>query len=193
MLTVIKNLVLCLLVLLPQLAAAQIFRSVDEQGNVTFSDTPPSSGPSEQIEVRQTNRTPAPAVIETLEPAPGAAAEEEGAAVAYSVAITSPENETTIAMGPGNFTVSAAVEPALGQGEVLQLFIDGSPSGEPQAGGTWALTNVFRGAHDLTVAVVDSKGARLAESAAVRVYVLRPSVNSPNKSRPRPPNRPTPH
>ena len=186
MLTAKRNLLLCLLILLPQLAAAQIFRSVDEQGNVTFSDTPPSSGPSEQIEVRQTNRTPAPAVVETLEPETAA---EEGAAVAYSVTITSPENETTIAMGPGNFSVSAAVEPALQQGELLQLFIDGSPSGEPQAGGTWNLTNVFRGAHDLTVAVVDSKGEQLAESTAVRVYVLRPSVNSPNRVR----KRPTPH
>jgi hypothetical protein len=192
MLTATKNLLLCLLVLMPQLVTAQIFRSVDEHGNVTFSDTPPNSGPSEQIEVRQTNRTPAPAVIESLEPAADTAPEET-AAGAYSVAITSPENETTIAMGPGNFSVSAAVEPAPGQGGLLQLFIDGSPSGEPQAGGTWSLTNVFRGAHDLTVAVVDSKGARLAESAAVRVYVLRPSVNSPNKARPRPPPRPTPH
>ena len=112
--------------------------------------------------------------------------------MSYSVAITSPDNETTIAMGPGNFSVSAAVEPALGEGGLLQLFIDGAPSGEPQAGGSWALTNVFRGAHDLSVAVVDSKGARLAESAAVRVYVLRPSVNSPNRTRPGPPPRPTP-
>lgn len=191
MLTATRNLMLCLLVLLPQLVTAQIFRSVDEHGNVTFSDTPPNSGPSEQIEVRQTNRTPAPAVIENLEPAADTAP-EEAAAVAYSVAITSPENDTTIAMGPGNFSVSAAVEPALGQGGLLQLFIDGAPSGEPQAGGTWALTNVFRGAHDLTVAVVDSEGVRLAESAAVRVYVLRPSVNSPNRSRPGPPPRPTP-
>lgn len=191
MLTAMRNLMLCLLVLLPQVAAAQIFKSVDEQGNVTFSDTPPSSGPSEQIEVRQTNRTPAPAVIEPLTPEPDAAAEEE-AAVAYSLAITSPDNETTIAMGPGNFSVSAAVEPALQQGALLQLYIDGTPSGEPQASGTWALTNVFRGAHDLTVAVVDSRGERLAESAAVRVYVLRPSVNSPNRVRPGPPPRPTP-
>ena len=191
MLTAMRNLLLCLLVLLPQAGTAQIFKSVDENGNVTFSDTPPNSGSSEQIEVRQTNRTPAPAVIQPLEPV-AETAPDAAAAVSYSVAITSPANETTIAMGPGNFSVSAAVEPALGEGGLLQLFVDGAPSGEPQASGSWALTNVFRGAHDLSVAVVDSKGARLAESAAVRVYVLRPSVNSPNRTRPGPPPRPTP-
>ena len=191
MLTAMRNLLLCLLVLLPQAGTAQIFKSVDENGNVTFSDTPPNSGSSEQIEVRQTNRPPAPAVIQPLEPV-AETAPDAAAAVSYSVAITSPANETTIAMGPGNFSVSAAVEPALGEGGLLQLFVDGAPSGEPQAGGSWALTNVFRGAHDLSVAVVDSKGARLAESAAVRVYVLRPSVNSPNRTRPGPPPRPTP-
>ena len=80
-------------------------------------------------------------------------------------------------MGPGNFSVSASIEPALARGALLQLYVDGSPSGDPQSGSTWALTNVFRGAHDLTVVVIDSNGDQLAESEPVRVYVLRPSVN----------------
>ena len=43
------------------------------------------------------------------------------------------------------------------------------------------MTNVFRGAHDLEVAVVDMNGEELARSPAVRVYVLRPSVNFKNR------------
>ena len=109
----------------------------------------------------------------------------------YKVAIAAPANETTIPMGPGNFAVSASVEPALEPGALLQLYIDGSPSGNPQSSGEWALTNIFRGAHDLTVAVVDDKGNQLAESGPVRVYVLRPSTNFKNKTKP-PPPRPTP-
>jgi hypothetical protein len=84
-------------------------------------------------------------------------------------------------MGPGNFSVSATVQPGLGSGSLLQLYVDGSASGNPQSSNTWELTNVFRGAHDLSVAVVDNKGDQLAVSEPVRVYVLRPSVNFKNR------------
>ena len=175
-----RILLLGILLMLTQMSAAQIYKSTDEQGNVTFSDMPPADGPAEEIELKQINRTPAPEKIEPLEPAPGVASTEPAAAQ-YSVAITSPANETTIPMGPGNFGVSATVQPGLGNGSLLQLYIDGSASGSPQSSNTWELTNVFRGAHDLSVAVVDRKGEQLATSEPVRVYVLRPSVNFKNR------------
>jgi hypothetical protein len=183
--TAMRTLVLCALLLLPQLGTAQIYKTVDEHGNVSYSDKPPASGSSEQVKLRETNSTPAPEIIEPLTPA-SAAAPADAAAAGYTVAISSPGNESTVPMGPGNFPVSASVEPALGQGALLQLYIDGSPYGAPQSSSSWMLTNVFRGAHDLSVAIVDNKGDRQAESAPVRVYVLRPSVNSPSRAGPRP-------
>ena len=184
-----KILFLSALLLLPQLSTAQIYKTVDEQGNVSFSDMPPASGPSEQVKLQETNSAPPPEMAEPLEPDSGPGP-EEAAGPDYSVAIASPANETTIAMGPGNFSVSAAVQPGVGGDSLLQLYVDGSASGSPQSSNTWELTNVFRGAHDLTVAVVDKKGDQLAVSEPVRVYVLRPSVNYENRQN-RPP-RPTP-
>lgn len=175
-----RILLLGIFLLLPQLSAAQIYKSTDEQGNVTFSDMPPAEGPSEQIKLRETNSAPPPEMTEPQQPDSGTA-EEEPAGIEYSVAITSPANETTIPMGPGNFSVSATVEPGLSSGSLLQLYIDGSASGNPQSSNTWELTNVFRGAHDLSVAVVDDRGDQLAASEPVRVYVLRPSVNFKNR------------
>lgn len=175
-----RTLLLAILLLLPQLGTAQIYKTTDGDGNVSYSDTPPASGPSEQVKLRETNSTPAP---EMVEPAPSysdpAEDTEEGAE--YSVTISSPANETTIPMGPGNFSITASVEPALSQGALLQLYVDGSPSGNPQSSNSWTLTNVFRGAHDLKVAVVSNRGDPLAESEAVRVYVLRPSTNFKNR------------
>lgn len=172
---------LAALLLLPLLATAQIYKTVDAQGNVSYSDTPPESGPSEQVELRQTNSTPAPQMEEV--PAASATdstpAAEEGEG--YSVSIASPANETTIPMGPGNVAINASVEPGLSQGALLQLYVDGSPSGNPQSSSSWTLTNVFRGAHDLKVAVVSNKNDLLAESESVRVYVLRPSINFKNR------------
>lgn len=159
-------------------AHSQIYRTTDEQGNVIFTDTPPADGSvREEVELQPINTTPAPTPMPR--PTPASDSTEEAAETARAV-ITSPANETTIAMGPGNFSVSASVEPALQVGQSLQLNMDGSPHGEPQQSGGWDLTNVFRGAHDLTVSVLDNEGKVLTTSAPVRVYVLRPSVNFRN-------------
>lgn len=170
--------------LLPLVAGAQtIYKTVDEHGNVTYSDTAPAGEQTETVKLPQLNTSEPPPVMERPVAEPAA---DEPEAAQYTVNITSPGNETTIPMGPGNFSVSATVEPPLAGGAKLQLLVDGSASGEPQSNATWSLTNVFRGAHDLTVAVVDDEGERLAESGSVRVYVLRPSINYPNRQPPRP-------
>ncbi len=169
--------------LLAPLAGAQIYKTVDEQGNVSFSDIPPADGrQAEEIRLRETNSTPPPPVLVRPEPAADDSDGEEAEATNYQVAISEPANETSIPMGPGNFSVSARVEPALADGALLQLYIDGSPSGSPQSGTSWGLTNVFRGAHDLTVAVVDGDGNQLAQSDPVRVFVFRPSTNFKNRN-----------
>ena len=153
-------------------ANAQIYKTTDEDGNVVFTDSPPADSASTQkIEVRQPNTTPAPAPQAAPAPASEPAEQEP---TNYEVAITAPANETTIPNGPGNFSVSASVSPTLHSEHSLQLFMDGSPWGDPQRGARWNLTNVFRGQHDLTVGVLDSDGETLALSEPVRVYVFRP-------------------
>jgi hypothetical protein len=171
----------CALLLLSLVAASvtaqEIFRTTDEDGNVVFTDQPPAgSAEAERIELQRTNTTPATPLPPrpTPDPLPKAPAFPD-----FDVAVSSPPNETTIAMGPGNFSVSASVRPSLVDGTLLQLYMDGTPWGDAQRETTWSMTNVFRGAHDITVAVVDEDGKQLTTSAPVRVYVLRPSINSP--------------
>jgi hypothetical protein len=178
------RLLLLALIALPLAASAQIYRTVDENGNVVFSDTPPAEGADgEEVELQPINTTPPPEPRPDLAPRePEEEAELESAALDYGVAITVPANETTIAMGPGNFSVSAVVRPALGADHRLQLYMDGTPWGDPQTVPSWALTNVFRGAHDITIAVTDAEGEHLAISEPVRVYVLRPSINFRNRN-----------
>ncbi len=187
-----KGLPLLLSLLLFSLAAtAQIYKTTDEQGNVVFTDSPPQGVDREEVELPRTNTAPPPP--ERAAPPSKEQATEEDAAdvdaaagdtadVEYGVVITLPENETTIPMGPGNFTVSAVVRPSLGADDRLQLLMDAVPWGDPQTVPSWALTNVFRGAHDIAVAVVDSDGKHLAISEPVRVYVMRPSVNFRNRN-----------
>ena len=169
-----QRLVLFTLILFALPALAQsIYRTTDENGNVVFTDAPPAGAEQriEKIENPQINSMPPPAMIET-DPEP--AGEEPEAAASFKVRITSPADETTIPNGPGNFSVRASVSPAMRPEHSLQLFMDGAPWGDTQRSASWSLTNVFRGEHNLTVAVIDDSGETLTMSDPVRVYVFRP-------------------
>jgi hypothetical protein len=184
------RLLLLVLVLapLPGLADA-VYRTVDAQGNVIFTDTPPADGSAaDRIDIQRTNTVQAPPPTPPAEPKNPV---QETAAPAYEISITAPANETSIPMGPGNFSVSVSVQPALETYDGLQLFMDGTPWGSPQLDTLWDLTNVFRGQHDITVAVVNKDGETLAMSPPVRVFVHRPSVNF-NRPKVLPRNTPKP-
>jgi hypothetical protein len=164
---------LLLVALLAQSAAAQIYR-VETKDGVIFTDKPPVDGSAEtieEVELPELNT----ATPTTVQQPPAQSARPAAASAAATVAITSPANESTIAMGPGDFQVTARAEPALQRTEQLQLLIDGEAWGDPQSGSSWAVTGALRGPHDLVV----QRRLRekvVAESAAVRVYVLRPSL-----------------
>ena len=177
---------LCALLLLMPLCgvADAIYRTTDARGDAVFTDTPPPDGSvSEQIDIVPTNITPAPQAVFIPVPDTAATAEaEQREAPTYAVSISAPLDNTTIPLGPGNFSVTSTVSAALGANNSLQLFLDGVPEGEPQRATTWALTNVFPGQHDLTAAVIDGSGAILALSPAVRIFVLRTSSIRRNRN-----------
>ena len=159
------------LLLLPALALAQVYKHVDEHGRVTFTDQPPEGAQEVKIGPTNTTAPPTPAAYPTKE------VSTEVAVVDYSLKITAPTNDTIIPRGPGNFSVSANVTPALASGLKLQLLLDGVPEAAPQSHSTWALTNVFRGTHVLEVKLINEKGKELAKSAGVTVFIFRPSSN----------------
>jgi hypothetical protein len=157
-------------------AGAQIYRVTDEKEGVVFTDRPKTLGDDstvQEVELAPTNRAEPVAMPQSAERKPSAAPEEPAQP---TVRINAPENESTIAMGPGNFTVSAAPEPPLGRGESLQLLMDGEPQGDAQRGTSWFLEGVLRGPHDLVVERRTAGGSVIARSEPVRVYVLRPSI-----------------
>tara|TARA_B110000503_G_scaffold104677_1_gene156152 strand:- start:13490 stop:14020 length:531 start_codon:yes stop_codon:yes gene_type:complete len=159
--------------------ADSIYRTTDAEGNVVFTDAPNMTfQPAEQVEIQRTNTVESP----QINPLPDTeTAGEPEAPPPYTVTITNPADETSFPMGPGNFSVSARVSPELKKYEGLQLFVDGVAWGNPQRDTMWDLINVFRGQHDLTVAVVTNAGGTQTISAPVRVYVHRPSTNFKNR------------
>ena len=117
------------LVGMPSLSA-DIYKSVDKNGVVTFSDTPPKeqSASNERIELpSHTNRMPSIEVPERR------VSENSEVPVNPSLLIiTAPLDNATIPMGPGIFDVVADVQPPLKEEEFVELHLDGTPIGPPQ-------------------------------------------------------------
>lgn len=156
-------------------AAETIYKVVDEDGNVTFTDTPPNGADAivEPHSILGTNTTPA--VATAIENA--IKTDQADAEASYVTRIVSPANESTIPMGPGDFVVEAEVSPGLDSEEQLILLLDGAAVGAPQSVPRWQLTNVFRGAHRLQVLRVRETGAAQSQSTEHTIYVMRPTVN----------------
>lgn len=169
----ICSLLICLS--LNAFAQTRIYKIVDAQGNVTFTDKPPSTSnrDASTVELNEINISTPTTERDRAEQT--SAQDDNEAKTNYAVSINSPPDGTTIPMGPGNFSIAASVSPALQEGAQLQLTMNETLYGEPQTSTVWALNNVLRGAHDFYVSVVSKDGSPLAKSSPVRIYVLRPS------------------
>ena len=159
--------------LCPFAAAQPVYKVTDEDGNVTFTDTPPldSEATVEEHSLHAPNSAqPVVSSPETTEPV---AAEPPSQ---FETKIVSPADNATIPMGPGNFSVQVSLSPRLEAGENLLLLMDGEPVGAPQRIPNWQLSNVYRGEHRLQVLRVDDEGAELDASNISTVFVMRPIV-----------------
>ncbi|MFK7829686.1 MAG: hypothetical protein AB8B57_07915 [Congregibacter sp.] len=171
-------------------ANAQIYKVTDDENGVVFTDRPETvsndgtaggeghdKSTVERIEIPETN-TVTPVQVKPRRARSSAPSDAGADADAQSpkVVITSPANEATIAMGPGNFTVSASATPPLARGESLLLTMDGQPVGSAQQSSSWSVQGALRGPHDLVVLRTARAGKTISSSEPVRIYVLRPSL-----------------
>ncbi|MCK0715255.1 DUF4124 domain-containing protein [Chromohalobacter sarecensis] len=168
--------------------ATPVYRSVDAQGNVTFSDSPVG----EQVNVGTVNTVPSQAREERDRQVADAAVEAEPDAESSftdyeRLAIAAPGNETTLPTGAaGDTQVRVAISPELREGHRLRILVDGEASGAAQHATTFSVTELVRGEHTLRVEVVDTEGRVRQRSAPITLYVQRASVYLPaNPNNPR--------
>ena len=174
-------------------AFGEIFRTVDAQGNISYTDQPPRPGDtqikSEQIEISKTNTFQDSTPYERWDPDVEEGA-DNAAPTSYSLAIVSPTNDASIRNNAGNVVVRTQIAPDLASGHVARLELDGTLTSEAVESGSIYLTNVSRGTHQARLVVESETGRRLAESAESVFHLQRISVFSPN--RPTPPAGPPP-
>jgi len=176
----------------PFAAGAGIYKSVDEDGNVTFSDSP--SPGAEEIEKKEIPTVPSTAPrADFSRDKNGDSDDGETTARYRNIAIVSPENDTAIRENSGRLSVSVALEPALAQTHEIVIYMDGSEAARSRSP-AFQFSNVDRGTHTLAAAVVDAEGNELLRSDSISFTLLRHSVQHPNPNNPGAPNTsgPTP-
>jgi hypothetical protein len=156
-------------------AADPLYKWVDDQGNVHYSDKPQPGAKKVVLPKATTYNPPATArphgtgsdAARETTPATG----QESAAPAYtSLAISSPKDQDTI-WNTDSVTVSVSVAPALQSGDSVSITVDGATQSVQGTSATF--TGLDRGTHTVNAAVGTMK------AAAVTFYIQKTSIKKP--------------
>ena len=175
-----KRYTLILLCLLPMLVSAAIYKSVDKDGNVIFSDQPQGHS-TERVDLppvtsygeEQQNNNSANAQTDANAKK---SSDSEKKSVNYtSLALADPANNATIWYGGDNtLTVTARSQPSLQSGDQASLLYDGQSVASvdgPSDSLSFTLSNYTPGKHTLAVSI-SRAGQTIKTSDAITIYVL---------------------
>ena len=149
--------------------ATPMYRFVDGDGRVTFTDVPEPGAERFVQGAANTYRARQPQPR-----APNPVAEKTDAFAGYhSVAIEWPQDEA-IRANDGRIRVVAATEPGLQPDHRAVVLLDGQVA-QQSDGLSFDLAELDRGQHELAVQIINGNGVVLAESRPKIIHLLRAS------------------
>lgn len=156
-------------------ASAEVYRQVDAQGNVTYTDEPSDQSPAEPVEIKPTTTItlPKPAAVRQPEQL-REKVQKEGSAYS-SVRFTAPEDQKAFWSGSGDVSFQVTSSPGLKNGHKYEVTLDGQPVGQT-ASDTVNVSNIYRGTHQAGVSIVDSSGVTIKTGDTISFTVHRPSA-----------------
>lgn len=178
-----KKVAYLVLVLLALPAFAQtVYRWVDKQGVVHYSDEPHQGAKQVQLG----SATVLPFKVPAQEGDQPQTAPQPGTAAmpSYQVKVLAPAPGTTI--WPVNYIVHASVQvtPPPGGRALLKYELDGKMMGKPTPSTSVQLKPVYRGTHTLTVTLLGPNGETLATGSS-KFYARQHSILHPGRPRAR--------
>jgi hypothetical protein len=183
---------LCFALPAATLAGAEVYRWVDAEGQVHYSDRPGEG--ADRVILDIVPASPAPAVAGASPESTKSKARNETAPAYEALTIQAPAQDETLWNIEGQLDVAVAPQPALQAGHRIQLLLDGQSAAELEPGITRSrLSDVYRGQHTLLARIQDEFGTTLMQSDPVTFYVqqgtqgkITPQVNPrPRVAQPR--------
>lgn len=176
-----RHLLFCLLLSSLSLPAlAGVYTYIDADGNRVFTDQPQSEN-AQRVELAPSNEMRGQNVI----PRPPVSLTMEPKAPAYSLLrILIPEPDATIRDAAGNVIVTATLEPALQDGHLFRLVMDGKVVKEASRSPVFSLENVDRGTHQIAVEIIDATGRTLERTPSQPFHMKRISLAQKRQANP---------
>ena len=162
---------------------AEVYKWTDSSGNVHYTDMPHKGAEKLDLPEGQSYSSPPVSPTEATKPAD---IDKETDTTKYNISIIQPQNQATIRNNQGYVPVVVDVQPELKAGYQLQLIYDGTSLGKPQESPMFALNNVLRGSHTISVQLLSPDGEVVENSEPVTVFMHRPRVGMVPQTRPNP-------
>ena len=163
-------------------ASAQFYKSVDEEGNIVYSDTPtPGAEKLKPPPISTVEGRPAPEQPSEAE----AAGEDTGEEPAKKpptkytkFAIASPGNDATIWDNTGAVPVSLVLEPPLDieNGHSVWVYVDGKAMVRNSQSTVQSLSGIDRGTHKIRAEIRDPNRKTLKRTGNITVHMKRVST-----------------
>ncbi|HVC28969.1 MAG TPA: DUF4124 domain-containing protein [Gammaproteobacteria bacterium] len=157
--------------------ADAVYKWVDAQGNVHYTDHPRPGAEKVQLPKTQTYQPSSPVDMST--PAPQATTEVPTAGY-QQLNIASPASQATL-WYVDEVPVTVSLTPALRSGDTLTYHLDGQSIG-PTTETTVTFKNIPRGEHTVSVTLNAANGATLS-AGPVTFFVQQKSILSPKPPR----------
>lgn len=167
--------------LLVQSAFGQVYRWVDEDGVVHYTDRPVEGAEVVDLPEARGTKFRRPTPLPSAEAA-GTAQQDADQGFSYdSFRVTQPSDEETLWNIGATLDVSLSLTPGLREGHEIEVWFDGSvvENRDPRSL-SFTVPEVYRGTHNLWARVLDSNGQVLVQSNEITFYVQQTSViNTP--------------
>lgn len=173
-----RVLILALLLSLPAVVLADIYRWTDSEGVVHYSDQP-MKPEAESVTLPELQYSEPVTSTFEVEPEESKTTQKQSN---INIEIVKPKPETTFTEGAGLVTTKVSLSRPLEQQEQLTYRLDGQAKIAETQSTTATFNNVARGAHHVQV-VLKKQGKQIAETASVKFFVRRPSIlNNPGSN-----------
>ncbi len=153
-------------------ADAAVYKIVNPDGSVTFSDRPQEG--AEELDVGTVQTIDADVPSASTEPV------KVPAFPGYEIfEISSPKNDETFRDNGGVVSIQLTLQPRLFRDHTISIFMDGKDIGGGGRSTGLTLQNVDRGSHRVHATVVGKDGEQVASTPAVTFHLHRTSVIPP--------------
>ena len=157
-------------------AIAEVYRVVNADGTVTYTDNPPAGDPTvESVDLPTINTQPG---LQMPSMAKKAADKEGEEFSGYEVSIVSPAPGATIPPGYEQIPVKVSTTPGLQQGHLIQLMSNGQAYGSPSPRTSFSISPLIRGEHSIQAKILDSNNDVVGQSGTTTVHVKRHSIQN---------------